>query len=65
MSMCILKWMMWIISKRGCDFLFIFLQSPHQVDIKNVLNALQCWTKGRSSKAVAEDLRPKATVAEV
>ena len=25
----------------------------------------QCWTKGRSSMAVAEDLRPTATVAEV
>ena len=25
----------------------------------------QCWTKGRSSTAVAEDLRPTATVAEV
>ena len=28
------------------------------------LDAEQCWTKGRSSTAEAEDLRPTATVAE-
>ena len=32
--------------------------------IKKKPNA-QCWTEGRSSTAVAEDLRPTATVAEV
>ena len=32
----------WIISKRGCDFLFIFLQSPHQVDIKSK-NVVKWW----------------------
>jgi hypothetical protein len=40
--------------------------------VKSCLNQkttvlIHCWTKGRSSMAVAEDLRPKATatVAEV
>ena len=25
----------------------------------------QCWTEGQSSRAIAEDLRPMATVAKV
>ena len=28
---------MWIISKSHCDFFFIFLQSTHQVDMKNIV----------------------------
>ena len=42
----------------------------HSVRLLRKLNhvllwILQCWTVGRSSTAVAEDLRPTATVAEV
>ena len=29
------------------------------------IGGIQCWTEGQSSTAVAEDLRPTATVAEV
>ena len=36
----------------GCEILGFFL-------------LFQCWTEGRRSTAVAEDLRPTATVAEV
>ena len=38
-----------------------------RVQIRSVDDELQCWTKGRSSTAVAEDLGPTATatVAEV
>ena len=34
---------------------------------KHIITIIQCWTEGRSSTAVAEDLRPTATatVAEV
>ena len=37
------------------------------LSLVDILSMLQCWTKGRSSTAVAEDLRPTATatVAEV
>jgi hypothetical protein len=28
-------------------------------------DSMHCWTEGRSSTAVAEDLRPTATAAEV
>ena len=37
-------------------FWFVFIETT---------SALQCWTKGRRSTAVAEDLRPTATVAKV
>ena len=39
--MCISKRLMWIISKNHREIFFcIFLQSPHQVDMKN---AVKCW----------------------
>ena len=35
------------------------------LDYDDMIPQIQCWTKGRSSTAVAEDLRPTAMVAEV
>ena len=35
------------------------------VKLTPIITRKQCWTEGRSSTAVAEDLGPTATVAEV
>ena len=45
----------------------ICLPMVRSFKINNLFMTLQCWTEGRSSTAVAEDLRPTATatVAEV
>ena len=40
----------------------------YQVHIRNIVRpmwVIQCWTKEQSSTAIAEDLRPMATVAKV
>ena len=41
------------------------VQGGFHLEFLSISQVIQCWTEGRSSTAVAEDLRPTATAAEV
>ena len=49
------------------NFTFLILQKVPALDTTVSIHKGQCWTEGKRSTAVAEDLRPTATatVAEV
>ena len=54
---------------RGLNFTQLYSLPSLEWTIVDILHDTypmnQCWTEGRSSTAVAEDLGPTATVAEV
>ena len=47
------------------NFTFLILQKVPELDTTVSIHKGQCWTEGKRSTAIAEDLRPTATVAEV
>ena len=52
-SMCISKRIMWIISKSHREIFFcIFLQSPHQVDMKNVVKCYKDYSNTLESQCI-------------
>jgi hypothetical protein len=49
--------------RKPCNLVYHRFQTRSDLEKYVSLSVPQCWTKGRSSTAVAEDSRPMATAA--